>query len=342
MEYVDYPPIVAADIARLRRRITASGIPPKHTDRNLIIGTWNIRHFGGIYPGWDENPGSPKRNWRGLAYLAEVVRRFDVIAIQEVKRDTAGIRTLVMDWLGGNWGLIISDVTAGSAGNAERLGFIYDTRRIKLSGLAGEIVLPPTPQGDPAQQFARTPYIIGFRAAQERFSLLTTHIKYGNVPEDRLQELRDLADYVAYEIRDRTRRAGGEEANLIVLGDFNIDGRINNPLFRAFVATGLTIPPPLWKLRTTYNAKPKYYDKIAWFDRDMHLPYSGLAGTIDFVDAVFQDLSQHQMTFRVSDHFPLWAEFIIDRSTAQLVETLGLDPLDPDPLSAVPDRIAND
>ena len=337
MDYADYPPLVAEDIARLRRRLTDSGLPGKLTDRNLLIGTWNIRGFGRVHPSWSENTGSPKRNWRGLAYIAEVIRRFDVIAIQEVKRDTSGIRGLLSEFLGPNWGLIVSDVTGGSAGNAERLAFIYDQRRVQPSGLAGEIVLPPISAGDPSQQFARTPYIVGFRAGGERFSLLTAHIKYGDTPADRLQELRDLADYVAVEIRDRARQAEGEEGNLIVLGDFNIDGRINNPLFRAFVATGLTIPPQLWNLRTTYNTKPKYYDQIAWFDRELDLPYSGKAGTIDFVHAVCKDLSVHQMTYRVSDHFPLWAEFIIDRSEAKLVETLGLDPLDPDPFSSIPD-----
>jgi endonuclease/exonuclease/phosphatase family metal-dependent hydrolase len=337
MDYALYPPIAAADIARLRRRIAASGIPAKQTDRNLVIGTWNIRHFGRVHPSWGENPDSPKRNLRGMAYIAEVARLFDILAIQEVKRNTSGLRMLVDRSAGEGWGLIVSDVTSGSGGNTERLAFIYDERRVQPSGLAGEIVLPPTELGDPAGQFARTPYIVGFRAREERFALLTTHIKYGDVPQDRLQELRDLADYVAHEIRDRASVDEAEESNLIVLGDFNIDGRINNPLFRAFVATGLVVPPQLWNLRTTYNTKPKYYDQIAWFDQELELPYTGRAGTIDFVGSLYQEITDHQMTFRVSDHFPLWAEFGIDRSTAKLVATLSLDPLDPDPLSAVPD-----
>ena len=30
--------------------------------------------------------------------------------------------------------------------------------------------------------FDRTPYIVGFRAARERFALLTAHIRYGHAP----------------------------------------------------------------------------------------------------------------------------------------------------------------
>jgi len=43
------------------------------------------------------------------------------------------------------------------------------------------------------------------------------------------------------------------------------------------------------------------------------------------------------MSFRVSDHFPLWVEFIVDRSTEHMARTLGLNPAMPDPLSTVPD-----
>jgi hypothetical protein len=43
------------------------------------------------------------------------------------------------------------------------------------------------------------------------------------------------------------------------------------------------------------------------------------------------------MSYRVSDHFPLWVEFVVDRSVERMARTLGLDPAMPDPLSTVPD-----
>jgi len=333
----DYPRPVVEDVVRLRRRIETSGLPPKQTDTNLLIGTWNIRTFGAVYPSWDENPDSPKRNLRSLASIAEVVRRLDVVAVQEVKRDTAGIRLLVDEFLGPDWGLILSDVTAGPEGNVERLAFIYDKRRVQPSGLAGEIVLPPTEAGDPVQQFARTPYMVGFRSGEERFTLLTAHIKYGEVPEDRIEELRALAEYIAVEIRDRVRVGNGEESNLIVLGDFNIDKRGDNPLFQAFVSTGLVVPPQLMGLKTTYGTEPKYYDHIAWFMGDLSLNYNRQAGVVDFAGAVYKEMTLRQMSYRVSDHFPLWVEFVVDRSVEQMAVTLGVDPAMPDPLDVVPE-----
>jgi len=336
MDYSSYPQTVAEDIIRLRRRIENSGLPTKRLDQNLIIGTWNIRAFGRVFGGWDENPADPKRNLRAMACIAEIIRRFDVIAIQEVKADTTGIRMLVHEFLGPEWEVIMSDVSAGSGGNTERLSFIYDTRRVLPSGLAGEIVLPPTREGNPMVQFDRTPYIVGFQSKQEKFALLTAHIKYGKIPADRIDELKSLAQYVAKEIRDRVKTLA-DERNLIILGDFNIEDRGSNPLFQAFVSTGLVVPPALLNLRTTYDTKPKYYDQIAWFMGQLDLLSEGRAGTIDFTGAVFKDLTPRDMSYRVSDHLPLWVEFITNRSDECMARTLGVDIGAPDPFSSIPD-----
>jgi endonuclease/exonuclease/phosphatase family metal-dependent hydrolase len=340
--YSDFPPEVVADIARLRRRIQASSLPQKVTDQNLLVATWNIRSFSSIFPAWAENPSSPKRNLRAMACIAEIVRRFDLVAVQEVRRDSSGLRMLMEDFLGPDWGLVLSDVTAGEAGNSERLAFIFDRRRLQTSGLAGELVLPPNEMGNPQIQFARTPYLVGFRANGQRFCLLTAHIDYGHGPEERLPEIHSLASFTAGEIRDRATTPGSEEQNLIVLGDFNIERRGDNPLFNAFVSGGLMVPPQIIGLSTTYSrTEPKHYDQIGWFmDENFQLKYTERAGTVDFTGAVFQEISPFLMSFRLSDHFPLWVEFQLDRSAETMVRTLGLDAIhasQPDPLSVVPD-----
>jgi endonuclease/exonuclease/phosphatase family metal-dependent hydrolase len=332
--YLDYPVSALEDIVRLHQRIEDSNMPQKIVDENLLIGSWNIRGFGSVVESWRDNPDKPRRSLRSLIYMAEIIKRFDVIAIQEVKADTSGIRLLLNEFLGSNWGLIVSDVSAGSKGNNERLAFIYDKRRVVPSGLAGEIVLPAEAGGDPTQQFDRTPYIVGFQAAGERFALLTAHIRYGSNPSDRLGEIESLSRFIADEIRDRAT-AGGEENNLIVLGDFNIDDRGDNPLFQAFVSTGLMVPAQLLNLKTTYSKKPKYYDQIAWFMGNLDLLTNDRAGVINFAGAVYPELDLRQMSFLVSDHFPVWVEFIIDRSKEQIADRLGIDPAMPDPFKAI-------
>jgi endonuclease/exonuclease/phosphatase family metal-dependent hydrolase len=336
ISFSDYPITALEDIVRLQHRIEESKIPQKIVDENLLIGSWNIRNFGAVRQSWSDRTNGPKRNLRALVYIAEIIKRFDVIAIQEVKADTSGIRLLLQEFLGQNWGLIISDVSAGSKGNNERLAYIYDKRRVTPSGLAGEIVLPAETGEDPSQQFDRTPYIVGFQAAGERFALLTAHIRYGDRPSDRIVEIESLSRFIADEIRDRAT-AGGEEKNLIVLGDFNIDDRGDNPLFKAFVSTGLVVPEQLLNLKTTYSTKPKFYDQIAWFMGNLDLLTNDRAGVIDFAGAIHRDLDLRQMSYRVSDHFPIWVEFILDRSTEKIAHRLGIDPGMPDPFESILD-----
>ena len=336
--YADYPRVVCEDIVRLRRLLDRAQLPPRRTDDNLVIGTWNVRNFGRLHRDWAENDGSPKRNLRALAYIAEIVRRFDVIAIQELKRDTTALRVLVDEFLGPNWGVVLSDVSAGDRGNDERLGYLYDRRRVTPSGLAGEIVLPPLGGLTPAMQFDRTPYVVGFRAGSERFALLTVHIRYGDGPADRRPEVLALARYTADEIRDRARFEGAEEANLIVLGDFNIDARrMGDPLYEAFISAGLTVPEPLRDVQTNYAHAVKHYDQIAWFMGDLKLLTKGAAGVIDYRDTVYKELADRQVTDRVSDHLPLWVEFVTDRSTEAIARTLGVDLGVPEPFAGIPD-----
>jgi hypothetical protein len=341
MDYSQYPRPVLEDIVRLRRCMDRLNVPRKLVDRNFIVGTWNIRAFSQIYPKWEENTGSPKRNLRALAYIAEIIRRLDVVAIQEVKEDLSGL-LLLMEWLGPDWGYIVTDTTAGDVGNNERLTYVFDRRRAQPSGLAGEIVLPPNNNGDPALQFCRTPYLVGFKSGAIQLSLLTAHILYGKVPADRLGEISALSRHIATELIRRTRSASDHVANLVVLGDFNIDQRGSDPLFKAFIADGLIVPPQLENLRTAFvGKKPKYYDQIAWFMGKFDLELNS-AGVLDFADVIYPEVSLLDLSYRLSDHLPLWAEFALDRSTDQLVRALGLDRLPPDParlnlLDAVPD-----
>ena len=73
--------------------------------------------------------------------VAEILSRFDVIAIQEVRGNIKALRW-IMRFLGSHWSFLMTDVTRGDRGNQERMAFLFDTRRVQLSGLACELVLP--------------------------------------------------------------------------------------------------------------------------------------------------------------------------------------------------------
>ncbi|HEX2054364.1 MAG TPA: endonuclease/exonuclease/phosphatase family protein [Actinomycetota bacterium] len=291
-------------------------VPSRRLDENLLICTWNIRAFGGLVDKWrSSDQDSPKRDLLSLHCIANIVRRFDVVAIQEAKGNLRALRHM-LDILGPDWGLILTDVTEGARGNDERLAFVFDMRRAKPSGLAAELVVPREwlERGSKdalEEQFARTPYAVSFLSGKQTFILVTLHVVFGKDPKERVPELRAIAEYMARWAKDIN--SWGQ--NLIVLGDFNID-RHGDPLYEAFTSTGLRTPAELNLVpRTIFgNSTSNFYDQIAWFTGENGIPalslsYRGNAGHFDFTRHVMPGMPKQSLSWRMSDHFPLWAEF---------------------------------
>ena len=222
-----------------------------------------------------------------------------------------------MAFLGSDWGFLMSDVTAGDAGNDERLAFLFHRTRVRPSGL----VVPPGRLdriGENAlrEQFVRTPYAVSFQRGEATFILVTLHILFGEADEDRIPELQEIAHWM----RSWAQRSNRFHHNLFTLGDFNIDDREGSPLFDTFTSTGLTVPPVLHNLpHTVFDdaddpSGDNFYDQIAWFETGSHAPIDLQLRTgrnFDFLPHVYTNinLSTTSLSFRLSDHFPLWVEF---------------------------------
>jgi hypothetical protein len=116
-EITDAPPDeVSADLATLRSALDdkSGGVPARALDRNLLIATWNICAFGDLTEEWESADGdSPKRDLHSLLCIAEIVSRFDVIAIQEARDNLKALRHLI-HVLGPNWSLSLTDVVSFS------------------------------------------------------------------------------------------------------------------------------------------------------------------------------------------------------------------------------------
>jgi endonuclease/exonuclease/phosphatase family metal-dependent hydrolase len=294
-------------------------IPSKKIGRNLLIATWNIRAFGDLSDVWTSGKeDSPRRDMASVRYIAEIVSRFDVIAIQEVKANIRAFRKM-LKVLGPNWSFILSDVTTGSAGNGERMAYVFDTRRVHLSGLASEIVVPKEWLQEVGEhtlkdQFVRSPYAVCFRSESKTFLLVTLHIIYGKKSKDRIAELNGIARWLSHWASD----INAFDQNLIALGDFNIDQR-GDLLNQTFLAQGLHIPAALQAPEATRSIfdKDKFYDQIAWFNGSDGKPKLSMdllaAGSYDFVPLLLNTAthSKLQFSWMLSDHYPLWAEFSI-------------------------------
>jgi hypothetical protein len=231
----------------------------------------------------------------------------------ETRRNTTALFAL-LTLLGPDYRVIASDVTEGEPGNGERLAFIYDSTRVQPSGLVGEIVLPAR-AGSDVDQFARTPYAAGFTRAGVEFILTTVHVLWGK-PADRIGELTAFANWM----RGWAERPEDWNRNLLVLGDFNLD-RSGDSLFNAFVSAGLWPPAELNDQPRTIFDNDKshhFYDQIAWFSDPAKpdapslldgLTYAHRGGSFDFLPHVLQNLTKNEVSWRLSDHYPLWVEF---------------------------------
>ncbi len=258
---------VISNLQRLSKQLDEA-IPDKDADQNLLLASWNIRDFGKA----GMRRGFGKREPETLFYIAEVLSRFDFIAIQEINE--LDEFEDVMDILGDNWDYIATDVTDPSlGGNGERLTYCYDKRKMWFKNISGEIVLPPkmlisqavvdTDEGKKlysGKQFRRTPFITSFQSGWFKFDICTVHLYYGDESGDKLKQRVEEIDRVARYFGKRAVKAARDGKALILLGDFNIV-HPEHETMTALLEAGFKVPKTL-REPTNFSGN-KYYDQIA-------------------------------------------------------------------------------
>ena len=282
-------------------------IPAKDADRNLLVASWNIRDFG-------------KRNRRGYGkrapetffYIAEILSRFDLIAVQEVNELPEW--EIVMDILGRDWDYIATDETDPKlGGNGERLTYCFDKRKLWFKNISGEIVLPSnmliskalveTAEGKKlyaGKQFRRTPFVTSFQSGWFKFDICTVHLYYGEETgpklKERIEEIGRIADYFG----SRADKALKNDKALILLGDFNIVNPEHDTM-KALTKSGFKVPKVL--AEPTNFLRSKYYDQIAFKTKPAVLEYiektSGTlgnrnAGIVDIFKNLYTESQQGQ------------------------------------------------
>lgn len=241
------------------RRFLDEQLPKRTAQGTLVLGTWNIRNF-------DNNRfGNGPRLEETFLYIAEVISRFDAIAIQEICRDLRPLDRL-MSILGDEYRFILTDVTEGSSGNEERLGFIYHRDKVAFQGIAGEIVLPEKLMISDVThklQFARTPFACAFQSGWLRFMFATVHIYYGRASKKsdayqrRVKEIESVARFLA-------KRAAREDQTYILVGDFNIE-KFGDATADALEQAKFTI---VRNREGSNRTRTKFYDQISFWARE--------------------------------------------------------------------------
>ena len=276
---------VAARLKALKAQLDAD-IHAHTDDGSLRLATWNIMHFsdGGAYD----------RTTESLLYIAEIIDHFDLVAIQEVNHDLRKFELLMQRYLGSDWDYILTD----ASGNRERLAFVYRKAKVRFLREAGEVVLPegqeivaPDQQNATRKlQFARTPFAVTFQSGWFRFKLCTVHIYYGksadSSPEMELRraEIEKVAKFLA-DVQKAEKRSAGSDANMILLGDFNIISPEHRTM-TALLDAGFVTTDGIRDAATSLSGK-HHYDQIVFKLAEKRVKL-GASGVLNIFDSVYR------------------------------------------------------
>jgi endonuclease/exonuclease/phosphatase family metal-dependent hydrolase len=305
----EYDPKV--EVKRLRQHKKTRAIPKREKGK-LLVATWNIA-----------NLGAQLRRDQDRTLIAEILSWFDIVAVQECRENFGDLFDL-HDKLPNSYRVIMSD----TAGNNERMVFLYDSKKLTALEEIGEIAFPPSRYdtiklpGIQAQfnGFDRTPYLAAFAAGPNSFMFVNVHLYYG---DDSLQSMdrRTLETFAVAKWADlRKKSIFSFTRELVALGDFNMPkSEPGDPIFSALTRLGLELPQHSSQVGSNLNADANY-DQIAFLPETTQSCFTGLKGVFDYDAVVFQELwqggvnkknFQAYLRYYMSDHRPMWVQLTI-------------------------------
>ena len=251
----------------------------------LLLASFNIQVFG----------TSKMAKPDVMSIIVHIIKQFDLVAIQEVRAQDDTILPQLVAMLnadGSRYHFVIGP-RQGRTVSTEQYAFVYDTNRVEYDPQSIGVM------GDPQDLLHREPFVTRFRArtsAPDRafsFWLVNIHTDPDEVPT----EVDALADAFT-----AMQSANPSEDDVILLGDLNASaaqmGRLGQiPGIHCIVGSQYM----------TNTRRSKAYDNII-----VHAPstgeFTGRWGVYNFQTQY--RLSQEQ-ALKISDHFPVWAEFHI-------------------------------
>ena len=251
--------------------------PPLRNNSSFKVMTWNLNHLG------------KSKNELEIHFIADVMKDFDIVALQEVVTSPYGAKAAArlevqLDRLGTDWDFILSDPTTGH--NTERYAFFWKTSKFRLKG-KGYLEQRLSDSFDREPMLATFEDKYGHRVLVANYHART--IQYH--PEVEIGLLDELHQWY-------------EEENLVICGDFNLPD--THMVFEELRIEGLY--PVVQGTKTSLKRKVKdgiyvsnpydniFYEKSAWKKID--------AGVVDFV-AAFMTLEEAR---KISDHLPVWTK----------------------------------
>ncbi|MDR0706863.1 MAG: endonuclease [Treponema sp.] len=260
---------------------------PGYSEADKIrIYSFNIQIFG----------ASKMKKTKVVDVLVDIISHVDVVAVQEVRSTSDEPVQQFMRLLPARYDYVLG-TREGRTASKEQYWVIYNTEKLS--------VVDSATYDDSDDRFQRNPLAVYFRT-NDRFDfiLIDNHIQ----PSDAEKEIAALPEVIGYFQRM------WNETDALVVGDFNADGSYynENNLANVFPDSDYQILITN-EYNTTVAESDNTYDRFI-ITASSKEDFTGNFGVV-YYDAIYDFPSLGIEPKEVSDHFPVWAEFYIDRDT---------------------------
>lgn len=261
------------------------GVPPADSRRKWVrVATFNL------------GPLDKKQVSRQfvVTHLADLIRRFDVVAVQGIRARNKGVLLDLVDKVNatGRHFDFATDAGVGTEAVERYSAFLFDKATIEIDRSKVYTV------EDPQNRLQHKPLAAMFRArgaeSSEAFTFVLVNV---HVSADRVAAELDLLD----DVLGAVRRGEPDEDDVILLGDLEADESHLGQLGQ--------VPHIAWAVADTLSTTKgtRLADNIL-FDRRATGEFTGRSGVVD-VMRVFNLTMQQALD--VSRHMPVWAEFTV-------------------------------
>ncbi|EAQ80493.1 deoxyribonuclease gamma (precursor) [Blastopirellula marina DSM 3645] len=264
--------------------ISARKAPITRGGETIRIASFNIQVFG----------RSKADKPHVMARLAQIVRQYDVMAIQEIRSLDQSILPEFIDQInaaGRHYDYVIGP-RLGRSDSKEQYAYIYDTASIELDRTQLYTI------DDPGDALHREPLVAWFRVRGPNpeqaftFTLVNIHTD----PDEVKDEINVMDDVLR-----AVRGDGRGEDDVILLGDFNTDER-NLGEFGSLTGLSPAVTGMMTNTRGTAS-----YDNL-YFTLPATSEFTGRGGVHDYVREFNLSIDE---ALEISDHMPVWGEFSI-------------------------------
>lgn len=240
--------------------------------------SWNI-----------ENLGKSKSNGE-IAFMANTIKDFDIIAIQEVVAGYGGAQAVArladeLNRKGSSWDYVISDPTSSSAYKTERYAFLWKKDKVKKIGR-------PWLEKKYHLEIDREPYFCTFEYNNKQFTVVNYHaITKNRQPETEIKYFKFLPlEYPTL--------------NLIFIGDFNApqSHTVFNPLKK------MGYKPVFVNQKTSLKRECKLDNCLASEFDNIYYNSARISIKKYGVLSFYKDFNSLKEARTISDHIPIWAD----------------------------------